>query len=186
MQKTQRKPFRNFIIKRSLQLGIVLKILLFVILSIAITTAIMTWIYGAKSSAGHFYYMSNDVMETLELSTILGVILPSLIAAQLISFIVASIVGLFSSRKVAVPVYKMEKWAEQLCAGNLKHRLQFREEKEMSELTARCNGAADFYGGLFRDIRAAADRLDGAPDDPKVRGEAIASIRNALQKVTCD
>ena len=59
---------------------------------------------------------------------------------------------MFSSRKAAVPVYKLEKWAMQLKKGKLKTQLGFREIKEMKDLTIQCNALADTYRQIFRDL----------------------------------
>ncbi len=91
-------------------------------------------------------------MQDLELTSILGVILPALITAQIASLVIALIIGLFSSRKVAVPVYKLEKWAMQLKKGKLKTHLGFRETKQMKDLTIQCNALADRYKDIFSQI----------------------------------
>jgi signal transduction histidine kinase len=96
--------------------------------------------------------MSNDIMQDLQLTSILGVVLPALITAQIVTIAVAIVIGLFSSRKAAVPVYKLEKWAMQLKKGKLKTHLGFRETKEMRDLTIQCNALADTYIQIFTDI----------------------------------
>ena len=111
MDKIRRKPVSNFLIKRSLQIGIIFKILFVVAMTGILTTAIVTLVYNSKSQSGTFYYMSNDIMEDLELTSIIQTVLPSLVAAQCVTILIAFAVGLFSSRKIAVPIYKIEKWA---------------------------------------------------------------------------
>lgn len=150
--KTTRHPIRNFFLKKSMQFRIITIILFVVFLTSCFTVLILSIIYNAKSQDGNFYYMSNDIMQDLELTSILGIILPALITAQVISLIIAIAIGMFSSRKAAVPVYKLEKWAMQIKKGRLKTHLGFRETKVMKDLTIQCNALADTYRQIFSDI----------------------------------
>lgn len=182
-KKAERKPLRNFLIKRSLQVRILLQVVFVMVMTGVLTTILLAWVYNATSQGGSFYYMSNDVKQDLELTSILGIILPSLITAQLVSFIIVSGIGLFSSRKVAVPIYKIERWAEQLKSGNLNTNLAFREQKEMSDLTRQCNAVSAFYRSVFTDIAEAADGLEEHVGDSPVAEDKLARIRKALGKV---
>lgn len=150
--KISRRPIRNFFIKRAIQFRIISIILFIVFLTSCITTLILSVIYNAKSQEGNFYYMSNDIMQDLELTSILGIILPALITAQIVSLVIAVAIGMFSSRKAAVPIYKLEKWASQIKKGRLKTHIGFRETKVMKDLTIQCNALADTYKQIFSDI----------------------------------
>lgn len=152
LENTMRRPVKNFFLKKSLQFKIIIKIILFVLMTSCITTLILGLVYNAKSQEGNFYYMSNDVMQDLELTSVLGIILPALIIAQVVSLFIAIGIGMFSSRKVAVPVYKLEKWAQQLKKGKLKTHLGFRETNEMKDLMIQCNALADTYRAIFKKI----------------------------------
>jgi hypothetical protein len=150
-----------------------------------VTCVILGIVYNAKSQHGSFYYMSNDVMQDLELTSILGIVLPALIAAQAVSLVLAFGIGLFSSRKVAVPVYKIEKWASQLRTGNLNTRLVFREreKKSTADLTRECNGVTDYYKAVFAEISASAEAMDAdTGDSGKVRKQ-LEAIKKTLGKV---
>jgi hypothetical protein len=172
-------------IKRALQTGIILQILFVTILTSVITSGILALFYNAKSKVGSFYYMSNDVMQDLELTNILGIILPALITAQAVTLIIAFGIGLFSSRRVAVPVYKIEKWAAALREGNLNTRMVFREkEQKMTEdLTRECNAVVEFYSGVFSEIQAATQSMEAeAGSQPAVR-KHLDTIRKTLSRV---
>ncbi len=186
--KSARKPISNFLIKRSLQTGIILQIFFVTILTSVITCAILALFYLDKSREGSFYYMSNDVMQDLELTSVLGIILPALITAQLVSLVIAFAIGLFSSRKVAVPIYKIEKWATQLRAGNLNTKLVFRERerKTTSELTRECNGVSDFYKAIFSEIDAATEGMDADVGNSTAVRKNVDTIKKALGRVHYD
>ncbi|MBD3393483.1 MAG: hypothetical protein GF418_15210 [Chitinivibrionales bacterium] len=182
-EKTLRKPVSNFFIKKSIQLNIIGKILLVMLISVLVMTVLLAWIYNAKSQAGSFYYMSNNIMEDLKLQSILGLVLPPLFAAQIVSLLIGIGIGLFSSRKVAVPLYKIEKWASALTAGQLKTRLAFREDRQMQDLTRQCNLMAETYRDIFARIDKSVRAIESSSsDDKKVAVEAI-KIREILEKV---
>lgn len=157
--KTTRHPFRNFFLKKSMQFRIITTILFIVFLTSCFTTLILSIIYNARFQDGNFYYMSNDIMQDLELKSILTIVIPALITAQLISLIIAIAIGMFSSRKAAVPVYKLEKWAIQLKKGRLNTHLGFRETNDMKDLTIQCNALADTYKQFFSDIDQSLENI---------------------------
>ena len=175
-----RKPLANFLIKPTFQIKIILKILFVMAMTGVLTTLLIAWTYHARSQEGGFYYM--DVRQDIELTSILGFILPALVAAQAVSFLVAVAIGLFSSRKAAVPTYKIEKWAAQLRAGNLNTRLAFREHDEMYELTRECNAAVDQYKRTLGEVRTAVECIEKAPDDPRQVRLGAEGIRKAIAR----
>lgn len=178
-----RQPIRHFFIKKSMQYKIIGEILFVVFLTALLTTVTVSLVYNVKSKNGSFYYMSNDTKQDLELKNILEVILPSVIGAQVISMFIGLGIGLFSSRKIAVPIYKFEKWVTNLKTGNLLTRIEFREKQDMEDLTHECNTLVDFYRDKFIQINDALLKLEQhATSDPNV-GEQIASIKETLQKV---
>jgi methyl-accepting chemotaxis protein len=183
MEKAVRRPVANFFLKKSIQLAIIGKILFVVLISALLTTLLLAVVYNAKSQAGSFYYMSNNVMEDLKLQSILGLILPALVAAQVATLLVALGIGLFSSRKVAVPLYKIENWAAQLRNGNLNTRLAFRETKEMQDITHLCNGVAETYRDVFSRVDQSLKVIEQAPSEKdSVTFEAM-KLRKILEKL---
>jgi len=150
--KSLRRPVRHFFLKKGMQYNILSTIIFITIIASIVTTAIISLVYHIKSRGGTFYYMSNDIMQDLELTSILGIVVPALISAQIVTLVIAVFIGLFSSRKAAVPVYKLEKWALQLKRGKLKTHLEFREANFMKDLTIQCNSLAETYRQIFSDI----------------------------------
>jgi hypothetical protein len=183
-EQNVRQPMRHFFVKRSLQYKIIMQIFLVVVLSAIITTATVFLVYNSKSQSGSFYYMSNDIKKDLELKNILDVILPSVLGAQAISLIIGLGISLFSSRKIAVPIYKFERWVMQLKKGNLLTQLDFREKEDMEELIHECNSLADFYRDKFVKIENTIDKLsERVSGDPEAEN-CIKEIRQTLGKVS--
>ena len=154
-----------------------------VLLTGLITTGLLAFIYNTKAQQGSFYYMSNDIMQDLELNSILGIILPPIIAVEIIAVAIAFGIGLFSSRKVAVPLYKIEKWAMRLKSGKLNTTLAFREENAMKDLTIQCNAVTDFYRSLCMDIREHVEVITHQPNDVPMVVLRTQRIKELLDKV---
>lgn len=182
-EKQSRRRFKNFFLKKSIQLRIIGAIFLTVFVMGLVTTGLLAIIYNTKSQQGSFYYMSNDVMQDLELSSILGVILPPIITVEVIAMAISLWIGLFSSRIVAVPLYKIEKWALRLKNGKLNTTLAFREENRMKDLTIQCNAVTDFYRSMVIDVREHLDAISHKPNDTPMVVMRAQRIREILDKV---
>ncbi len=178
-----RKPFTNFFIKRSIQFAIIGKTFLIVLISVLLTTVILSLVYNAQSQGGSFYYMSNNITDDLALHSILGLILPAIITAQTVTMLIALGIGMFSSRKVAVPIYKIEKWASQLKRGKLNTHLAFREERQMRDLTIQCNAVVDKYRAIFKNIEKSLDQLEERESSPEEVQKELRNIRETLSSL---
>jgi methyl-accepting chemotaxis protein len=181
MHRQARKPLRNFFVKKSLQMRIIGQILLVVILSAGLTSVLLALVYNARSQEGNFYYMSKDVRQDIELKSILGLVLPSVLGAQAVSILIGLGIGMFSSRKAAVPIYKFEKWVRQLRDGKLNTRLEFREGGEMKDLTIECNALADTYRRALTEIAAEIDKIQS--DNPaESTAASLKRLRDTLAR----
>ena len=181
--KRSRRRVKNFFLKKSIQIRMIAGIFFTVLVMGLLTTGLLAVIYNIKSQQGSFYFMSDDVMQDLELTSVLGIILPPIIAVEVIAVLIAFGIGLFSSRAVAVPLYKIEKWAVRLKNGKLNTTLAFREEKMMKDLTIQCNAVTDFYRSLVSDIREHTDAISHKPNDVPVVVLRTQRIRELLDKV---
>jgi len=178
-----RKPFGNFFIKKSLQFRFTIQILLIFLVCVFATTVSFMHIYNSKSREGSFYYMSNDIMQDLQLKSILVIVLPPVVAAELIAVLLAFGIGLFSSRKIAVPVYKIEKWAAKLKNGKLNTTLAFREEDRLKELAVQCNAATDFYRQIFSEIKTHTENISEFPTQPEKVIDSSNRIKELLSRI---
>lgn len=182
-EKNFRHPLRNFFIKRSVQIKIVMQVIMTTLIAGAITLSVLIFIYNSKAQAGSFYYMSNDVMQDLELKNILGIILTPIITVEFIAILVSFVIGLFSSRKVAVPIYKIEKWVAALSKGRLNAELTFREEDHLTDFSEKCNAATEFYRKSLSSINLLAENISKNPSDPAQVHKDISAIREILGKI---
>ncbi len=122
-------------------------------LSAACASTALTLVYYFKSQNGAFFYMSNDITQVAIPQNLLQVILPAFFVAEGVSILIGLGIGFFFSRQVAIPVYKFQKWVEQLKKGNLKARISFREKEHMQDVTADCNALGVQYRETFARIK---------------------------------
>jgi methyl-accepting chemotaxis protein len=132
-----RKPVGNFFIKKALQIRLILKIVIAVIVATFISSGTLLLVYYMTYKSVLLYQM--DRMTNLTKENIIFIILPSLLLSALVNFIMAVGIGLYASRKYAVPVYKLENWARLLKDGRITAKIQFREKEELRELADQCN-----------------------------------------------
>jgi methyl-accepting chemotaxis protein len=132
-----RKPLGNFFIKRSLQLRLMFKIVFAVLFATIISSGSLLLVYYLKYKSVLLYQM--DQMTNLTKENIIFIVLPSLLMSALVNFLLAMGIGLYASRKYAVPIYKLEHWARLLKEGKITAKIRFREKEEMKELTDYCN-----------------------------------------------
>lgn len=182
-EKNYRHPLKNFFIKKSVQFKIIFHIILTVIATGAVTLGILVFIYNSKSQAGSFYYMSNDVMQDLELQNILGIILTPIVIVELMAIFISFAIGLFSSRKIAVPLYKIEKWAYDLGRGKLNAELAFREEDNLDDLTTQCNAATKLYRDVLTNINLLTENITANPSDQENVQKNATAMKKLLEKI---
>lgn len=145
----KRRPIKNFFVKKELQLDYIRKIVGVVVLTAAISLVVLAAVYYFKSGSGYFYFVSKDLLGDLTRQSILETILPSLIIAEIISVIMGVFIGFASSRKFAIPVYKIENWTDELMKGNYQSRIIFREKDEFETLCSRCNSLSEQLQSQF-------------------------------------
>ncbi|MBD3347235.1 MAG: HAMP domain-containing protein [Chitinivibrionales bacterium] len=163
-----RKPLGNFFIKKSLQLNLTLRILGAMILATLISGGTIVLAYYIRTQSVLFYQL--EATGNLSKESIFYIILPSLIISIIVNIIVAIFIGLYASRKYAVPIYKLEQWAKLIGNGKLHARLRFREQNEMRELSDHFNTLVDDLREKFMTAKKALDNPSDTEQMQKARG----------------
>ena len=127
--------------------------------------------------------MSNDIMQDLELKSILGIILPPIVAAEIVAVLLGFGIGLFYSRKIAVPLYKIEKWANRLRHGKLNTTLAFREEDRLKDITVQCNSVTEFYRNIFSEIQTHVGEIAENSSNPEKVAQNSALISKIMNRI---
>lgn len=148
---TGRKPLSNFFVKKALQAGVVVRVTLAAMGATLISVATIVMVYYIQHRSVSIYQLQET--GNLNKESIFSLILPSLIISIVVNLCLALAIGLYASRKYAVPVYKLEQWAQLLRSGKLNATLRFRESQELRELT-------DEFNSLTKDLREKFTEVD--------------------------
>lgn len=171
--KKMRKPIGNFFIKKELQLRLIVRIVTAALLSTLLSSASLILVYYVKYKTVIVYQLDKLTQE-LNREHIVFLILPTLLVSVIVSVIVAFGIGLYASRKYAVPIYKLEQWASLLIGGKLAAMLRFREKEEMKELSDKCNQLSKEMMDRFLQIKNLSKTLK--------ENETTANISNSIEK----
>jgi methyl-accepting chemotaxis protein len=163
MQKVRRKAVGAFFIKRSLQIRLIVKIVAAAIIATFICSCTLLLVYYFKYDSVLLYQM--DRLTNLTKENIIFIILPTLLISSLVNFVLAVCLGLYASRKYAVPIYKLEQWAGLIRQGKINARIQFREHQELKELSDDCNSLAGDLRDKFAAIKSQTLLLKGKIKD---------------------
>jgi nitrate/nitrite-specific signal transduction histidine kinase len=137
MEQVRRQHVGTFFIKRSLQMRLIVKIVVAAILATFVCSCTLLLVYYFKYDSVLLYQM--DKLANLTKENIIFIILPSLLISSLVNFVLAVGLGMYASRKYAVPIYKLEQWAGLVRQGKINAQIQFREQHELKELSECCN-----------------------------------------------
>ncbi|MDD5436139.1 MAG: methyl-accepting chemotaxis protein [Candidatus Omnitrophica bacterium] len=127
----QRNRRRNYYIKKDFQLSFILKFCLIVAI-------------GAIISGGIIYWMSKSTVTTsfenlrLVIKSTADYMLPAVLLAGFIVIVVTGIasifITLFTSHKIAGPLYRIEKDIREVAAGNLAQAFNLRQGDEIKPI----------------------------------------------------
>jgi len=178
-KKAVRRPVGNFFIKRSLQLRLIINVMMVSIVSSIISAGTLLLVYFYKYDATVFYVFDeiSNVLDKKE--SIVWLILPTLVISSVVGLVLAFGIGLYASRKYAVPVFKIEQWASQILNGDLTAVLRFREEEEMKDLSKKCNE----LGAMFREIMVGIQKDVKVLQSSGVRGPEVTAIAEKLGRL---
>ncbi len=165
-----RRPIGNFFIKKSLQLRMIKNILLSALVSTIVASSTLFLVYFWRFKTVVVYQLDKATQE-LTRENILDIILPALIISALISLLLAFGIGLYSSRKYAVPIYKIEKWLSLLHQGKLGATLQFREKEDMKDLSDKCNSLGVELQKTFHEIRVKVQHMKDQNIAPEIASD---------------
>jgi len=177
MANAARKPVGNFFVKKSLQLRLIFNVLAVSIVSSIVSAGTLLLVYRYKYETT-VIYMFNEFNNVLQKESIVWLILPTLIISSLVGLALAFGIGLYASRKYAVPVFKIEQWVSQILNGKVTAALRFREKEEMKDLSAKCNE----LGAMFRETMAGIQKDVKALQDAGVKNPELAAIAERLGK----
>lgn len=155
--RTGRNPVAHFFVKKALQAGLVTRVLIAAIVATLISVGTIVFVYYVQHRSTLLYELDQSANLTKE--SIIVLILPSLAISIIVNILLALFIGLYASRKYAVPVYKLEQWAKLVRAGKLNATLRFREHAQMQDLTDQFNSLTTDLREKFVEVKKLVARL---------------------------
>lgn len=174
MKAFVRRPIGNFFIKRELQIRLIAKIVLTVLITTVVSVASILLVFYLRYKEFLLYQM--NIEGDLNKEHIVNVLLPSLLISAVVNILLGVGVGMYASRKYAVPIYKLEQWAMLLKNGHFTAKLRFREKEEMKELSDHCNLLGEEIRNRFGKLKEQITKLKEGATDPG----AVAEMEEAL------
>jgi methyl-accepting chemotaxis protein len=173
--RASRKPIGNFFIKRALQIRLIVNIVIAALISTLVTSGSLILVYYIKYQTVIVYQLDKLTQE-LSREHLLFLILPTLLISSVVNILLSFGVGLYASRKYAVPIYKLEQWSNLLLQGKFSAVLKFREREEMKDLSDNCNDLSNTIRSKLLAIQQQVKKLKSTiPESPEVK-----EIENSL------
>lgn len=172
----ERKPIQHFFVKKQLQMRMIYKIVAAVLVTTIIALLCMFIVYFVKYDTVVVYRL-DKITQDLSREHIFFLILPAFLFSAMVNIVVASCIGLYASRKYAIPIYKIEQWVSLILKGKLTALLLFREKEEMRELSSKCNELAQFFRERLYSIKRQVE--DIKKNDPG--SQAVKNIERTLE-----
>lgn len=171
----KRHPIKNFIIMPRIQWEYIFKMMAMVSVTSMGTLLVVIIVYYAKFRTGYFYFLTDNMGGPIIKHTIWGLVIPSAVPAILLAILLGLYISLYSSRKIALPLFKIRRWAEAIFAGNLRHFVSLRKEDNLGELATACNQISKKFSQVLKEIDTTS-QSEGSPDD------RIRKIQDLLRK----
>lgn len=153
---------RIYLIKKKFQFRVIGVIIL---ISAIFATVTGITLYGLLNEAFGFSYLKS-LFGAKEVSDIL---VPVIIITQLVGLIVIAVIGLFVSHRMAGPIYRLEKVAEQIGDGDLSFKVRLRKGDEFQEL-------ADAIDTMVRKLRERVSIIKEVASDLIKKQEALQDV----------
>lgn len=178
-----RERRRNYYIKKKFQANFIMK---FCALVVA----------GALISGAIVYVMSKNTVTTtfensrLTIKSTADFILPAVLLSGIVVVIAIGLataaVALFTSHRIAGPLYRMEKDIQEVIAGNLRIRFNLRQRDELKLLAASLDMMAQSLRARVADMKDNVNALDtithSMPGMTPALGERIRKLKSILDK----
>ena len=191
MESTQSKTKnrrRRILINKALQLKYTYFILFLIILYSACLGFAMYNNARISSKVVTEYVQENQKL-TQKLATIDKTVLITIIAAMILNAIVITYTGIFSTHKVAGPIYRFKKHLENIRTGNFALHTKLRKNDLLLDIAEDLNTTSDFLkNSTENDIKAIEafglklDSLSNAIKTDKVAGKDISIAIDEITK----
>jgi len=183
MQDKPRNRRRNYFIDKKFQRNFIIKFCSLVVLGSVISGAI---IYAMSMSTVTTTFENSR----LKIKTTADYILPAVLLSSVIVIfligIAAIAVTLFTSHKIAGPLYRIEQDIKEIESGNLQKKISLRHSDEIKRLAAGLNDMTETIrtdvDEVKKGIREIEDIVQSSDGVPLKANEKIKDVKSVLRK----
>ncbi|MCK5685962.1 methyl-accepting chemotaxis protein [bacterium] len=181
------KSFRRkqYIVKKGFQSRLITIILLLVLIVANITGGLIYGVLRTDVSRGW-------LVNTFGLSDADDMLLPAVLVAEIISFLIVGVISLFVSHRMAGPIYRFEKVTEGMSQGDFTIHVKLRDKDEfkdladsfnnmINKLTEHMDELKDSSQDYIKDVQQYLDKQKNIPEDVKKQIEG--SLHTFKEKV---
>lgn len=168
---------RQVYIKKDFQTRFIIKFILIFILGGAISIGLTMLI--SQDTLTSSFADSKLMIQKTSLAIMPSVVFTALITTFLVS-IVAVLVTLFVSHKIAGPIYRFEMDIERIASGDLSSRIRLRKGDQFTEIVTTLNNMIDCLNKNLSALKNEAESLAGSEDLSEKDRQAVAGINQLL------
>ena len=182
MEKSQAPVFkrRKFFINRSFQTRFIVKFLL--ILLLAGVVSIVLTLLTTKGTLTSSFVDSKLVIQKTSLAIMPSVIYTNIITTAVVG-LVAIVVVLLVSHKIAGPMFRFDKDIVRVSKGDLKSKIHIRNGDQFEEIASSLNVMISSLNAKISSIRKTVDDLADAAEKQDAAKELTQEIKNIQDKI---
>ncbi|MBN1353600.1 MAG: HAMP domain-containing protein [Candidatus Omnitrophica bacterium] len=167
---------KNYFIKKKFQRDFIIKFCSLVILGSAISGSII-YLMSMSAVTTTFENLRLVIKSTADY-ILPAVLLSSAVVIILIGF-AAIIVTLFTSHRIAGPLYRLEKDIDEIASGNLRKKVNLRKTDELKALAASLNGMTGKLRSDIEGVKNIVSEIEYGVGSPDLK-EKIEKLKSIL------
>jgi methyl-accepting chemotaxis protein len=153
---------RQYFIDRKFQSAFMFKFFLVLVIG-ALLTVVITMLMTRTTLTSSFDG-ARLVIEKTSLAILPSVVLTSIITTAVVG-LVAIVVTLLVSHKIAGPMFRFNKDIEEIARGNLQKKIQIRDGDQFAEVADKLNEMVTSLNGRLREVQAELEQLSATASD---------------------
>ncbi len=176
---------RNYYIKKEFQRNFILKFCILVLIGSAISGVI---IYGMSKTTVTTSFENLRLVIRSTADYILPAVFLSSIIVIVIIGIATVFITLFTSHRIAGPLYRIEKDVREIASGNLRQEFNLRNKDELKPIAEALNMTVHFLKDEITAVKKIIAELEVAAESPgsdapqKIR-EKIKALKQEIEKL---
>jgi len=182
MEKTFNKRRKIYYIKKEFQMVFIIKFCLLVILGALVSGAV---IYLVSQGSATTVFENSRIRIKSTADFILPAVLLSTAVVTVLVGLASVIVTLYTSHKIAGPIYRIEKDLEKVMLGDLRVKFNLRKNDQLQALAAMIEALVGNLGDDIKELRQVKSQLATIFEGMRHNADpaSLAEVENKLQEI---